>query len=315
MPENLPKWIQARLADEPLRAKSLLATVLGDSVAPHGGRVWLGSIIALLAPFGISERLVRTSVFRLVEDGWLLGQRSGRRSVYAITPGGARRIEHAHRRIYAPARDDWDGTWTLLVVASGAHGARVRARIKRELAWEGYAALASGLYAHPSNDLESVGEILAGCGASGQWAAFTARQGPLSEGSTESELALSSWPLDELAERYRAFVERFSEFARRGDVSDGRAAFVGRTLLVHAYRRVVLHDPRLPVRLLPPDWPGHRAYALCQSAYTRLRAGSESFFAQCYDAEAGATPPLLPYFLERFRQAGAHLERASQQSA
>ena len=31
----------------------------------------LAGLIRLLAPFGINERLVRTSVFRLARDGWL----------------------------------------------------------------------------------------------------------------------------------------------------------------------------------------------------------------------------------------------------
>jgi phenylacetic acid degradation operon negative regulatory protein len=54
------------MPSRPPPARSLLVTVFGDSVAPHGGRAWLGSLIGLLAPFGISERLVRTSVYRLV---------------------------------------------------------------------------------------------------------------------------------------------------------------------------------------------------------------------------------------------------------
>ena len=54
-----------------LRAGSLITTVFGDAIAPRGGSVWLGSLIGIMADFGISERLVRTSVFRLAEDGWL----------------------------------------------------------------------------------------------------------------------------------------------------------------------------------------------------------------------------------------------------
>jgi phenylacetic acid degradation operon negative regulatory protein len=32
-----------------------------------------------------------------------------------------------------------------------------------------------------------------------------------------------------------------------------------RTLLIHAYRRVLLRDPLLPAALLPLDWPGAAA--------------------------------------------------------
>ena len=60
------------------RAKSLIMTVWGDAIAPHGGTVWLGSLIRLLAPLGLNERLVRTGVLRLVRDGWLAAEPLGR---------------------------------------------------------------------------------------------------------------------------------------------------------------------------------------------------------------------------------------------
>ena len=34
-----------------------------DAILPRGGRVWLGSLIRLLEPLELNERLVRTSVF------------------------------------------------------------------------------------------------------------------------------------------------------------------------------------------------------------------------------------------------------------
>src|SRR6185437_7253837 len=90
------RWIARRLARDPPRARSLIVTMWGDALAPHGGRVWLTTLIRLLAPFGVSERLVRTSVFRLVRDGWLAGEASGRRSRYRLTTDGERRFAHAH---------------------------------------------------------------------------------------------------------------------------------------------------------------------------------------------------------------------------
>ena len=57
-----------------VRAGSLITTVFGDAVASRGGTIWLGSLITAMSGFGISERLVRTSVFRLTQDGWLDGK-------------------------------------------------------------------------------------------------------------------------------------------------------------------------------------------------------------------------------------------------
>ena len=91
-------WIARQLRQDPPRAKSLVMTVFGAALAPRGGAVWLGSLISLLAPFGISERAVRTSVFRLVEEGWLEASRSGRRSQYRLSAQGEKRILRAHQR-------------------------------------------------------------------------------------------------------------------------------------------------------------------------------------------------------------------------
>ena len=77
----------------PLRSGSLLITILGDAIAPRGGAVTLGSLITLARPFGLTERLVRTSVGRLAKE--LAGRAPLRpRSVY--TAHGSR--AHALRR-------------------------------------------------------------------------------------------------------------------------------------------------------------------------------------------------------------------------
>ena len=106
-------------------------TVWGDALAPHGGTVWLAGLIRLMAPFGINERLVRTSVFRLARDGWLVAATHGRMSRYRLTREGARRFDDAHRRIYARPDDDWGGAWEL-VLADAVPPAR-RAALREEL--------------------------------------------------------------------------------------------------------------------------------------------------------------------------------------
>jgi len=45
----------------PLRAGALIVTIFGDSIAPRGGAIALGSLIRFGAPFGLNERLVRGS--------------------------------------------------------------------------------------------------------------------------------------------------------------------------------------------------------------------------------------------------------------
>src|ERR1044071_7443994 len=112
---SVGRWIARTLATDPPRAKSLIVTLWGDALAAQGGAVWMSGLIRLMAPFGMNERLVRTSVFRLARDGWLAGETHGRRSRYRLTADGARRFAQAHQRIYAPADAHWHGEWEMVV--------------------------------------------------------------------------------------------------------------------------------------------------------------------------------------------------------
>src|SRR6476469_5459697 len=114
MKSQIRSWIASYLSSNPPRSKSLVITIFGDSIAPHGGAAWLGSLIELLKPFGVNERLVRSSVFRLAEQGWIEAQRQGRRSEYSLTASGKRRFEQAYRKIYSRPPEPWDWQWTVV---------------------------------------------------------------------------------------------------------------------------------------------------------------------------------------------------------
>ena len=83
--KTIETWFKQLLKESPPRSKSLIITLFGDLIAPHLSSVWLSELIARLAPFGVSEGLVRTSSFRLMEEGWLESRREGRRSRCAST--------------------------------------------------------------------------------------------------------------------------------------------------------------------------------------------------------------------------------------
>ena len=102
----------------PLRAGSLIITLFGDSIAPRGGAIALGSLIRLARPFGITERLVRTTVARLANEDWLTARRAGRLSEYRLSESGRRRFADATRRIYAEMPRAWNGLWTLVLLPS-----------------------------------------------------------------------------------------------------------------------------------------------------------------------------------------------------
>lgn len=297
--------LQRVLAEHPPRAPSLVVTVFGDAIAPHGGAVWLGGLIELLAAFEVSERLVRTSVFRLAEEGWLESRREGRRAVYGLTAAGLRRFEHAYRRIYAPPPGAWDGRWTLVLLPRAGDGAGRRAELRRELGWEGFALAAPGLFAHPRASAAALGEILDRLGARDEAFVFAAHATDGVSGRPLGELVAQCWPLEALAADYGGFIASFAPLAEAVRAAafgvEPREAFILRTLLIHAFRRVILHDPLLPPELLPAGWPGHAAYALCRELYQLTVRRAEEFLAATLEGvDGGALAPLATGFHERF---------------
>ena len=139
-----------------MRSGSLITTVFGDAIAPRGGKVWLGSLIEVMADFGIGERLVRTSVFRLARDGWLQSEQIGRRSYYSLTDEGRERFDQATHRIYGAPATDWDGQWCLLLL-SGLNTS-TKELVRNECGWLGFGPMSANVLAHASWNLAGIDE-------------------------------------------------------------------------------------------------------------------------------------------------------------
>ncbi|MBK9114172.1 MAG: phenylacetic acid degradation operon negative regulatory protein PaaX [Betaproteobacteria bacterium] len=293
------RWVARTLAADPPRAKSLLVTVWGDALAPHGGAVWLAALIRLLAPFGINDRLVRTSVFRLVRDGWLAASSHGRHSRYRLTRDGERRFDDAYRRIYHRPPEEWHGLWEL-VAAAGVPATR-RAMLRDELAWTGFGELASGVFVRPHEPARPLPAIVAAPGIAGR--VVVAQAGDLPGQPPLAAAAGRAWDLTVLAAEYRQFLHRFGaviERFRAGEAHDPEQCFVVRTLLVHAYRRVLLRDPLLPAALLPLDWPGAAAHTLCRDFYRLTHRLAETHLAATLAGDGESLPPANAEFRARF---------------
>ncbi|MGZ3182731.1 MAG: phenylacetic acid degradation operon negative regulatory protein PaaX [Telluria sp.] len=297
------EWIAHFLAADPPRSKSLVMTLFGDAIAPHGGSIWLGSLIELAAPFGIGDRLVRTSVFRLAQEGWLAASRDGRRSAYSIEPQAQRRFEHANHRIYAPLDAHWNGAWTLLIAGAADIGAQQRAQLRKELLWEGYTAVAQGVFGHPASNAEILEDILARTGTQGKLVVCTAAELPGVSTRPLKDLVQDGWDLAPVIAAYRQFADQFAPLQAlldKGAALEPQEAFVIRTLLIHAYRRVQLHDPMLPIELLPDPWPGAQAYDLARDIYRYAYGQAESWLMEVLGREQPGVERAGKSFYDRF---------------
>lgn len=273
-----------------IRAGSLITTVFGDSIAPRGGSLWLGSLIRVMADFGISERLVRTSVYRLASDGWLESKQVGRRAYYSLTDDGRERFRAATHRIYHPAPDNWDGHWTLVLLNNLTPEQRDTAR--RELGWLGFGAVGTNLLAHPSPDADDLHATMQRLRISGDAVVITGHT--VHSDDAMRRVAHASWNLDEIDARYRAFVERFESLRRAATGQRSfspQTAFLVRTLLIQDYRKVLLRDPKLPREMLPDPWHGNDAYRLCRDLYRLTYQAADEYLTKTIETRDGALPP------------------------
>jgi phenylacetic acid degradation operon negative regulatory protein len=295
----MPPHPLARIIDqfkrEPSRTGSLIITVYGDAIVPRGGAVWLGTLLAFFKTLDIDGSVVRTAASRLAADGWLSRARVGRNSFYRLADKGRETFAAASRHIYAAGPPHWTGRFDLLLLPNGAGG---RDGLRDSLRHAGFGNPLPGLWLAPSGTAVPEGAADA--------IRLEAMVPPAAdEAGSGRRLIAASWQLERTADAYRLFVATFAPlqaFVRRADheLSDSEA-FTARILLIHQYRRIVLRDPLLPEAMLPPDWPGTAARALCAEIYPALLEASERWLDANAVCEAGPLPAPRELLGRRFR--------------
>ncbi|MDH3740211.1 MAG: phenylacetic acid degradation operon negative regulatory protein PaaX [Hyphomicrobiales bacterium] len=284
----------ALLADIDPRAGPLIITMFGDTIAPRGGNIWLGSLIGLMSHFGISERLVRTVVFRLARDGWFETRSAGRRSFYELTQQSRTTFAEADQRIYTASLPSWDGSWTL-VQALPDLPAKDRQQLRDTLKWYGFGQLSPSLMIHPRtsnpapfNGADHTGSVV-----------FQARQEDFAGTASPTDIAGAAWNIAGLSTAYATLIQRFSPFIKIIPAKPAHC-FVLRTLLIHEYRRILLKDPQLPAALTPPDWPGGEARNLAAELYHLVTPATDEFIVENMECWSGGCPDPVPAYNERF---------------
>ena len=248
-----------------LNAAAFIVTIYGDVVVPRGGVLWTGTLIELCAQVGISESLVRTAVSRLVAAEQLAGERIGRRSFYRLRPGAGKPSMVAPDLLSAPDRPA-RGWQTLHHPDPGPEDAR-RQRMGH---------MGGPVFIRPD------------------------RGQPLPPGAmvfhaetvTTAEPLAGFWDLSALREGYDRFMALYGEV--RPEALTDTQSLITRLLLVHAYRMVLLRDPRLPPEHLPSDWNGAEARALFRRLYLALTPAAQRHIAACCEGGDGLLPADTP---------------------
>ena len=278
----------ARCSDGAPSARNLLVTVFGDALALAGddAEITVQHLAGLLASFDVNERLVRTSLSRIAQEGLVVSRSQGRRSYYRIAPDARELFRTADRRIYRGAatgagRSTWDGSWTMVVVDGSEATAAKRAELRQRLTWAGLGTVAPNVMASPVVPVEAVVDVVARVGGfeNVMVSRSTVFDGVGLLGS--EALARRCADLDDVEQRYREFTAWFS---RLDDATlrglDDATAWKARVLLVATFRRAALADPQLPAELLSADWSGTAARSEAARVYAAIAVASDRHLAR-----------------------------------
>ena len=296
-----PAVVKRLLADfssrQPIRTTSLIVTLFGDVVSQHGGTLWLSSLVEALQPFGISDRLVRTSVFRLVKEGWLEAERVGRRSYYRFTTYGNQEYERATRHIYALESRHWNGRWQILIPLDIPE--KKREPFRRSLHWQGFRAISAGTFARPGDGGSALLQTLQEFDVTDKALLFEADSSEFSSQQLLRKLVHECWQLREVAGGYRDFLAHYrplDKWLQREPQLDPQTAFLA---------RILLQDTHLPDALLPPEWPGAEVLQLIGRCYKILAKPSVDYISTALESGNGRMPPPIASFRSRFGRLSA----------
>jgi len=256
-----------------MHARSALFDLYGDHLRARGDEAPVAALVRILAAVDIAGPAVRTAVSRMTTQGWLdpVELPSGRG--YRLSTKAANRLDDAYSRVYRSGPPPWNGAWHLVLLPPIPSRSR-RSRVASGLSWAGYGEYAENLWLSPYPRAEL--------------AALMEAEGLTPTTAVASdfrpEQPTRAWDLDALGKEYDAWLTEtrdLLERAREAHDDPDEAAFAGRFVMVHEYRKFLFRDPGLPDALLPERWPGREALHWFTEQATRLYPAADRFVARC----------------------------------
>ncbi|MFC7405702.1 PaaX family transcriptional regulator C-terminal domain-containing protein [Georgenia alba] len=242
----------------------LLTTLLGDYWFARSDPLPSAVLVQLLGEFGITSASARAAIQRLAARGFLVSERRGRQTWYAVPPKSEDVIQRHVRNVFGPpGPESWDGQWT--VVSFSAPDPGTRRLLRESLRRLRFGRLDDGSWISPWHRPDELATLDAHA-TTGRLTVFRGQHVPL---GGERDLT-EAFDLDSIAARYRAFTKKVRGVDAEPGASDPSRALRVRTETMAAWRRVMADDPQLPEQLLPPGWPGTAARAACVRIYDGL---------------------------------------------
>jgi phenylacetic acid degradation operon negative regulatory protein len=271
------------------------------------GTVAASDLYAVAEACGQGAEQVRSCLRRLVTEGlFIRNGGSGKEAVFELTPEGMAALGATMERTRLAYGQDaagrgWDRQWRLVAFAVPEHKRVARDAFRDQLRVLGGAAIQGGLYVSPHQWHKDVRGRAERLGISDAVTMSTTDDLDVGGETDPREITRRLWPVQELAARYRAFIEQYSfvpnsltalrkERRRLPDT----AFLPGALAMTVAYLGCFNDDPLLPPELLPRPWPGREARDLLlrsrRLALTAREAGSLPALFRLFDDAVNAVP-------------------------
>lgn len=263
----------ARDGERWLRPQSVAFTLLAEHVAPRDVALFSGSFIEALSGVGISEHAIRATLSRMVQRELLTRHRRGRRMYFALTPRCQALLEDGRRRIWkvGAVNDNGGGDWTILTFSLPESWQRQRHGLRSRLTWAGFGSLQSGVWIAPSAP-DTVGQLVEELGVDAHVHVFHVQPSRFTD---FAKVARDTFDLDGLAARYETFLADWA-VGRDAATADDPLALTLR--LSTEWLSILRDDPRIPIQMLPDDWPAvpaqERFRALHAANYPAAKAAA-----------------------------------------
>ncbi len=236
------------------RVWSVVITVFGDSVMPRGGIVSASVLSAIFHRLSIRAEALRVALHRLARDGWIVRQRSGRNSHYALSDNGRARFLPASLRIYAGA-PSLSGPWRIAAL-------RKPPRPETAMFEAGFLQLSPTLFLGP----HQAGQLPANA---------EAVEGDLRNLPDWARAVLVPEPLQRDYFRLHSTLSEQMDALETVASAEPLDAVALRTLLIHHWRRLLLRHADVSAEVLPLNWRGEDCRTLVLALHEALSRSAD----------------------------------------
>jgi phenylacetic acid degradation operon negative regulatory protein len=244
--------------------RGMLTTILGEFARRTGQPTPSSALIDVLGRFGVGETASRQALLRAAKDDWFIPVRSGRQTLWRLSPAFEQFLNGGEEKIYGfrAVQPEWDRRWLLVLARVGEDNRPGRHLLETRLSWAGFGNPAPGIWISTYTDrAKDAEQVLREAGVRSGAQIFLAEH---LAGDELSTLVRQAWDFDTLERDYEAFLAEFTG-------GQSKDPLLRLAHLVHSWRRFRLVDPTLPKELLPSRWAGIRAATLFHRQHERWR--------------------------------------------